>query len=70
MGRAGGLDTRLSTAYNGNKTAVKQVNRLKRQGEKASEPPATKECPFCVPKIPFQATRCPFCTSELAAAVA
>jgi large conductance mechanosensitive channel len=39
---------------------VQQVNRLKRQPEQT-----TKECPFCLSKIPLKATRCPSCTSEL-----
>lgn len=29
--------------------------------------PATKVCSFCISAIPFKATRCPFCTSELKA---
>ena len=28
-------------------------------------PPDTKECSYCISKIPLKATRCPFCTSEL-----
>ena len=39
---------------------VRQVNRLKRQPE-----PSTKACPYCLSKIPLEATRCPHCTSEL-----
>ncbi len=42
---------------------VKNMNRLKRQ-EPAPEP-TTKECPYCLSAIPLNATRCPFCTSEL-----
>jgi large conductance mechanosensitive channel len=42
---------------------VRQVNRLKSQPEKT-----TKECPYCLSKIPLKATRCPSCTSELKAA--
>jgi large conductance mechanosensitive channel len=44
---------------------IKQMNRLKRL-----EPPkesATKDCPKCCSAIPVKATRCPHCTSELAA---
>ena len=29
----------------------------------------TRECPFCLSSIPIAATRCAFCTSEVAAAV-
>jgi large conductance mechanosensitive channel len=28
----------------------------------------TRECPFCLSKIPEAATRCAFCTSEVRAA--
>ena len=41
---------------------VKQVNRFKRP---APADPNTRDCPFCVTKIPTKATRCPACTSEL-----
>jgi large conductance mechanosensitive channel len=41
---------------------VKQVNRLK--GPAIVD---TRDCPFCVSKIPLKATRCPACTSELRA---
>ncbi len=44
---------------------VRTVNKLKR--EPAPAPPSTKECPFCVTAIPIKATRCPACTSEIAA---
>jgi large conductance mechanosensitive channel len=43
---------------------IKQVNRLKRPEPPAE--PTTKECPYCLSKIPIEATRCPHCTSELA----
>ncbi len=44
---------------------IKQINRLK----KAEPPkaPTTKDCPKCCSAIPIKATRCPNCTSELAA---
>ena len=29
--------------------------------------PDTRACPFCLSEIPLQATRCPHCTSEVAA---
>jgi len=44
---------------------IKQVNRLKRQPPAAA--PTTKECPFCASAIPIPASRCPQCTSQLAA---
>jgi len=42
---------------------VKQINRLKKE----TPPPSadTKECGFCLSKIPFKAVRCPHCTSNL-----
>jgi large conductance mechanosensitive channel len=43
---------------------VKQANRIK-SGTKATEAPATRECPFCASTIPVKATRCPNCTSEI-----
>lgn len=27
--------------------------------------PEEKDCPYCMSKIPFKATKCPMCTSEL-----
>ncbi len=41
---------------------VRQMNRLRR-----AAPPATKECPYCFSTIALKATRCPQCTSPLAA---
>ena len=34
---------------------------------KKAEAATTKECPFCLSKIPIKATRCPSCTSEVSA---
>jgi len=45
---------------------VKAINRMKRPAEAAA--PTTKACPHCCTDIPLPATRCPNCTSELAAA--
>lgn len=44
---------------------VKQLNRLKRK--EAQAPATTKECPYCLSKIPLKATRCSQCTSALEA---
>ncbi len=46
---------------------VKQINKMKELGQKkeAATAPATKDCPFCISKIPLAATRCPQCTSTL-----
>jgi len=46
---------------------VKPVNWL--MSHKKTEPAAaetTRECPYCLSKIPIAATRCAFCTQEVA----
>jgi len=47
---------------------IRQINRLKRPPEAPPAEPTTKDCPYCLSKIPLKATRCPHCTSELKAA--
>jgi len=42
---------------------VRAINKMKRQPAPAEV--TTKDCPFCLSKVPLKATRCPFCTSEL-----
>lgn len=45
---------------------IKNINRLKKEEEKAPEPePTTRECPYCLTSIAIKATRCPNCTSNL-----
>lgn len=44
---------------------VRAANRLK--PAEAAAAPTTKDCPFCRMPIPINATRCPECTSQLAA---
>jgi large conductance mechanosensitive channel len=46
---------------------VRAINRLYVQEEAQEAPaqPVVKECPFCIKEIPVEATRCPFCTSQL-----
>ena len=46
---------------------VRQINRLKDPAPIAPDKPVM-DCPRCVSKIPQAATRCPYCTSELAGA--
>ena len=48
---------------------VRSVNALRRRLEAGQEEalPSTKDCPFCASAIPRRATRCPQCTSQLAA---
>jgi large conductance mechanosensitive channel len=45
---------------------VRALNNMKRPKPGASAP-VSKECPFCAMTIPIKATRCPHCTSEMAA---
>ena len=42
---------------------VKSVTRL--GPKKAEVPAATKECPYCLSKIPLNAKKCAFCTADL-----
>lgn len=56
---------------------VRMVNRLdeeldERFGEETPEPeePSEKKCEFCRSTIPYRATRCPQCTSQIEAAPA
>jgi len=44
---------------------IRQMNRLMPAAPPA--PPSTKDCSFCASPIPLKATRCPNCTSQLAA---
>lgn len=41
---------------------VKQINRLKRP---AAAAPTTKDCPHCLSKVPVNAKKCAFCTSDI-----
>ncbi len=45
---------------------IRAVNATRRRKPVAA-PPATKECQSCATAIPLKATRCPQCTSQLAA---
>lgn len=47
---------------------VKQINRMKRS--ETPPPPTSKTCPYCVTVVDAKATRCPNCTSTIAAASA
>lgn len=44
---------------------IKQFNRLKRHKEASPAAPDTRECPYCIAKIPVKASRCPQCTSQV-----
>ena len=45
---------------------IRAINRMRREEETPAEEPATQECPFCLSTIPLSATRCAYCTSQLA----
>jgi large conductance mechanosensitive channel len=46
---------------------VRGVNKLMPKPKAEPAAPATKDCPFCLSAVPLKATRCPHCTSQLAA---
>ena len=41
---------------------VKGMNRLRTEAPAA---PSTRDCPYCLTKIPIKATRCPACTATV-----
>jgi large conductance mechanosensitive channel len=46
---------------------VKPINRLMELANRRESPdPTTRKCPHCISEIPIDATRCAFCTSEVA----
>ena len=46
---------------------VKSFQKLKKKEEvPAPAAPTTKDCPYCKSKIAIEATRCAYCTSEIA----
>lgn len=46
---------------------VRAINRLRRREEGVGKAePSTKTCPYCLSVIPLRASRCGFCTSQLA----
>jgi large conductance mechanosensitive channel len=48
---------------------VKPINALmSRAHQEPPVDPTTMKCPFCISEVPIGASRCAFCTSELAAA--
>jgi len=46
---------------------IKAINQMKRKEAAPPAEPTTKDCQYCLSKIPIKATRCPACTSELKA---
>lgn len=50
---------------------VRSINRIRqRLGEMPPAPVKKRPCPFCLTEIPEEATKCAFCTSEVAKAEA
>ena len=47
---------------------IKALNSAKKKEEEAPAAPTTKDCPACCSSIAIKATRCPNCTTEMAAA--
>ena len=46
---------------------IRGINAMRRKREDAPVVPTTKDCRYCASAIPIKATRCPQCTSQLAA---
>ena len=44
---------------------VKMINKFSRKRQEAPAPAPTKTCPFCRETMSVEASRCPYCTSEL-----
>ena len=56
----------ISTAEKKSKElAGKATKKGKKGKEEVEEDPTIKQCPYCLTDIPFKATRCPHCTTEL-----
>jgi len=46
---------------------IRSINKMRKTEEAPPAAPTTKDCQFCASAIPIKATRCPNCTSQLAA---
>ncbi|HET7024355.1 MAG TPA: large-conductance mechanosensitive channel protein MscL [Gemmatimonadales bacterium] len=44
---------------------IRVMNKMLKHEEAPAAAPTTKDCPFCLTKVPLKATRCAACTSEL-----
>ncbi len=47
---------------------IRAINRMRRKNEAEPALPTKRACPYCRSEIALDATRCPACTSEVAAA--
>ena len=45
---------------------VRTINSIRRKEEGPPPPPTEEKCPHCLMMVPVEATRCRYCTSELA----
>ena len=58
----------FNTANERSKARLEELAKKVKKGEAAEEAevePDTKLCPYCLTEIPYKATRCGHCTSEL-----
>ncbi|GAH27198.1 unnamed protein product, partial [marine sediment metagenome] len=46
---------------------IRVINKIKMKEEALPPEPTTKDCPYCLSRIPIKAIRCSHCTSELVA---
>jgi large conductance mechanosensitive channel len=46
---------------------IRSINLARRRQEETAAPPPVKECQYCASSIPVKASRCPHCTSQVAA---
>lgn len=42
-----------------------KIRKNDKTAEEPPPPPTTKSCPYCLSEIKIEATKCPFCTSDL-----
>ena len=57
----------INTAEKRNKEHLEKIAKKigKNKKEEVKTEPTTKTCPYCLSEIPYKATRCSHCTSEL-----
>ncbi len=44
---------------------VKPLEKARNRKKPAPAPPTTKDCPYCLSKIPIKAIKCMYCTSDV-----
>ena len=58
----------INTAERKNKETLEKISKKVGKNKKGEEPevePTTKLCPYCLSEIPYKATKCAHCASEL-----